>query len=148
MANFNLSWSLRPLLKFFSFIGIHLPDEEGNFENGKYSKLFYAGICFLFNLSSQVATLFFILKKIFFFETTGQESLDTVTCALILAIDYTNYSLAPAICHFIALIIVRSRWIALMKSFQYLESQLEDEFYVKLRRITVVGIIFAILMVK
>ena len=94
--NLNLSSSLRPLLLFFRCIGIHFPDEEKDpsLKLSKLSKLksVHAGICFVLNLSSQVATLFFIFNKIFLFETTGQESVDTITSATLLAIDYTNYA--------------------------------------------------------
>ena len=107
--NLNLSSSLRPLFIFFYFIGIHLPDVE---ESGQHSKWIYAGICLLFNVCSQIASIYIILNKIFLFETTGQESLDTVTSALIVAIEYSNYSLAPVICHFIGLTAVRLRWTA------------------------------------
>ena len=150
--NLNLSSSLRPLLLFFRCIGIHFPDEEKD-PSLKLSKLskwksVHAGICFVLNLSSQVATLFFIFNKIFLFEMIGQESVDTITSATLLAIDYTNYALAPAICHFIVLTIVRPRWTVIIKSFSHLENQLVPQFYVKLRRITLVGLSFIIILVK
>ena len=78
----------------------------------------------------------------------GQESVDTITSATLLAIDYTNYALAPAICHFIVLTIVRPRWTVIIKSFSHLENQLVPQFYFKLRRITLVGLSFIIILVK
>ena len=152
-GNLNLSSSLRPLLLFFRCIGIHLPsDEEENSATNvsKLSKLksIHAAICFLFNLSSQVAILCIILKKIFLFETTGEEMLETVTFALILAFDYTNFALIAILCQFFTLTVVRLRWAALIKSFSYLESQLKQQFFVKLRRIILIGLCFIILLVE
>ena len=101
--NLNLPSSLRPLLLFFRCIGILFPDEENDSSENisKLSKFkpIYAGICFLFNLSIQATTLFLILNKIFLFETTGQESVDTITSAFLISIDYTNYTLAPVTPH-------------------------------------------------
>lgn len=146
MSNLNLSWSLRPLLVFIRCIGIHL---QSNGENKCHLtlKAAHTWICLLLNCSSQIGTLYFILKRISLFEVIGQEPLDTVTSSINIIIDYSNYTLTPLVTHFILLTIVRPRWSSLINCLHSLECQLDQQFFIKLRRITIVAIGFIILLV-
>ena len=147
MSNLNLTWSLRPLLIFIRCIGIPLPSGENISKVKCHLNVVHTGICFLFNCCSQMGLLYFILKRISLSEVIAQETLDTVTSSINIIIDYSNYALAPLLCHFILLAIVRPRWTAMITSLSCLECQLDQQFFIKLRRITIVGIGFIVLLV-
>lgn len=151
MSDLNLSWSFRPLLIFIRCIGIHLPSGQNINCNTKCHltrKLaVHTWICLLFNFCSQVGDLYLIVEQMSTSETIGQEPLDAITSYIYVIIDYSSYALAPLLCHLILLTIVRPRWAILMKSLHFLESQLDQQFFIKLRRITIIGTAFIILLV-
>ena len=147
-----LTWSLRPLVVFTNCIGIHLPDcAAHNFvikNNRRWIKFSHALFCFLLNLVSQVGSFTFLLRSKSTLGVIGQDSLNTTTAFVNAICDYANYSIASVGSHLILLVVVRPRWEALISSFQRYEKQLEPKFYIKLRRISLLGVCFTAFLVK
>jgi hypothetical protein len=148
----NLTWSLRPLLLFTNCIGIHLPDCAAHSStikrNQRWIKFSHTLFCFLLNVVSQVGSFVFLLRSKSTFGVIGQDNLDTTTAFVNAICDYANYAIASVGSHLILLVVVRPRWVEVISSFQCYEKQLKREFYIKLRRVSLLGVCLTAFLVK
>ena len=142
MNTLNLAWSLRPLLIFCRCIGIDLLTDSL-----KRRKICYAFFCIILNIMSQIVTNFFCLQAIFSTGKIGQDTFNSVTSSLNAIIAYLNYAITASGSHLIFLLVIRPRWVALIKTFQRFENQLEPKFFIKLRWFSFIGVGFIILLV-
>ena len=74
--------------------------------------------------------------------------LDTTTAIWNLIIDFSNYSIHGIGIHVILLIVIRAQWIDTIKTFQRLNVIFADENWIRIRKISFVGVIYVILQVR
>ena len=63
-------------------------------------------------------------------------------------IDYLNYAAVPVSAHLILLTVIQPRWIFVINSIQHFINLFDLSFYVKLRRLSFLGIAYVILLVS
>ena len=74
--------------------------------------------------------------------------LDTSTAIWNMIIDFANYSIHGIGIHLILLTVIRVQWIDTIKTFQRLNVIFADENWIRIRKISFVGVIYVILQVR
>ena len=135
--------SLQPLIVLLSFIGVNLSKPV---RNCKWFFL-YATVCLLLNITSQIDVIIYCFQNITEFSILGFGKLETITSAWSTVMDITNYAIHGVGSHFILLFVIRSRWTTLIERLRRLEDQFDQEFFIKLHRISLFASGFIILWV-
>lgn len=151
-----IAWSFRPIFVWFRCIGINFMDHHR-----KVCWLVYGILCFLINLTAEVDILYFLQRPELYNDKRKSENnsdtnittddvaeFDSVTSSLNGIIDFTNYATHSLGSHIILLTILRFRWKRLFEIFKRCNSHLnDDEFYARLRRMSLFGVIYVIVHV-
>ena len=152
MDNLNFSCSLRPILVILRVLGVDLSNdskEQGSKINFGL-KGCYSLILFLFNVTAQVACFILLVFNLVGFNGNTEKNNkveETFIFTLNMLIDYLNFGLFCILCNLLLLKSVRQRWNSLIESLHLFENQLEPQFFMKLRKISLLGAILIISLV-
>ena len=142
----NFNWSLNPLIVVMRIFGADLSEEA--YRTHRWWKIGYASVFLLLNVSVQVVCVIFILKNKYAEDSnTDGHVQNTLTSEVNEIIDYANYGAYNIGGHLILLIAVRPKWNMSLKTLCRFESQLNAEYFVKLRRISYLGVILVVVWV-
>ena len=158
MENLNLSWSLRPILILLRFLGVDLYDRNNKEQESKIHfllKAFYFLVLFVCNVFAQAGSLTIAIFR-FTGKVTSQayenqretEIQKTAISLLNELVDYLNFTINCIVSHLLLLTVVRKQWKKLIESFHLLEKQqLETQFFIQLRRVSILGSILIVTLV-
>ncbi len=149
-------WSIRPMIIWLRIIGVDLPgcSTSSVQRNRRWLILVYRVICFLFHIFCQIHILHFMYPMLLRALLNNQidnliSSLDTSSTAIWnMIIDFANYSIHGIGIHLILLTVIRVQWIDTIKTFQRLNIIFADENWIRIRKISFVGVIYVILQVR
>ena len=151
MRNVSFNSSLRPLFILLRLLGVDLSvGSEVNHSKIRYcSTIVYGMICFLFNLSTQILNLILIISTYTSsYELESDTIVNTLTCAITESMDNISFGVCCFGSHLILLTVVRPQWETLIQLLKQLENELEPQFFINLRRFSILGIILVIFMVN
>ena len=146
----DLNWSLRPVN--FCLRCTTGVDLQGN-EN-KFLISFYQFFCLLANLVVQIFVirlLYYDLYSVIELEHNSHNHSSnnlTTTKMCNVVIDYVNWTVLEVVVHAILLLVIRPRWPQLMCPFLRLKIQIDRGFYIKLKRLSIIGVSLMILFVS
>ena len=149
-------WSIRPMIIWLHIIGVDLPDCSATssvHRTRRWLILVYRIFWFLCHISCQIHILYYmypmLLRALLHNQIDNFISyLDTTTAIWNLIIDFSNYSIHGIGIHVILLIVIRAQWIDTIKTFQRLNVIFADENWIRIRKISFVGVIYVILQVR
>ena len=149
-----LEWSIRPLVIWIRILGVDLPADISNSiysccRCGFILLRIYGVICLLFRAIGEIEKcLFFLYCKKTTFERVGGVNYEwTTTATWNVIIDFTNYAVRSLGIHVMLVTVIRTRWIHfLMEISQRSTFVFTDENYVRLRRISFLGVVYVILL--
>ena len=140
---------LRPLVLWIRFLGIDLSDAEGSFpKKRRWITMLYAAIFLLANIASQCDVIIYLFNNLSNFGVNKTSQSKTITSLLNTLIDFINFAIHGVGSHLILLAVIRPRWKNLMQSFILLEKQLDFEYFIKLRRVTIFSVFFILFWVS
>ena len=135
------NWALNPILVFIRWIGIDLL-------GGGWFFLFYSLLCLSLNLAAELDIVIFLKHPELY---TGKKygSGMTATSSWNSFIDFSNYAVHSIGAHLILLKVVRTRWGKLLRSLHSCCTLYRNhQFYNRLHKMSVFGVIYIILSVK
>ena len=139
-------WSVQPLVNWLKWIGIDL-----NSHNAVWRKWWFALyriVCPLMFLSGEVYCLHEVLTNFKQFSIVYiTDGFNSDAFAWNVAIDYTNFAIHCTGSHLVLLFVVRTRWCSLEKTFQRLQSFLDIDFFTRIRRASILSLIYVIVAV-
>lgn len=146
MSDKNWLWSTTPLVTWLKWLGVNLSDR--NQTNSCWYFTLYSIFCLLFSIVCQVLCLNYVLKHHKELSNTlvtenGFNS-DAFTWNTVL--DFVNFAAHGLGCHIVLVSFFSGRWNLLVKAFQDLESFLSADFFVGIRRASVMGVCWIIIM--
>ena len=146
-TNFDLNWSFQPISVWLHLTtGINL--WSSRISESKKKKC-YQLFCLLFNVVIQLFVtwhMFHNLKSVTKSSTVCESVTETQMWNTV--IDYLNYAAVPVSAHLILLTVIQPRWIFVINSIQHFINLFDLSFYVKLRRLSFLGIAYVILLVS
>ena len=150
MSNLHqFNWSLRPFVIFMRCIGIYLPDGEIS-KSSKFKRIIqslHMWMSFLLNFSIQTG-FFLISFRSIMLGFTGIDKLESMISKMSSVIDHTNYGFSSILGHLILLLVVRPRWNILMNCLIRLESEIEPQYFNKIRRFSIAGVCLVLFTVR
>ena len=149
-------WSIRPMIIWLHIIGVDLPDCSATssvHRTRRWLILVYRIFWFLCHISCQIHILYYMypmLLRALLHNQIGNfiSYLDTTTAIWNMIIDFANYSIHGIGIHLILLTVIRVQWIDTIKTFQRLNIIFADENWIRIRKISFVGVIYVILQVR
>lgn len=141
--------NLRPILIWIRFLGIDLLKQQRNSNSSLFFYLWlaYGLLTLSLNFASQVDVLYFFKNpESFRFVSGGQFESETFFWNII--IDYTNHAIHGVGSHLIFFIIIRCRSGRLLEALRSCEHIMEPSFFVRLRKLTIFGVAYIIILVN
>ena len=142
-------WSVEPFRIWFKYLGVDLFNNNGNkFKSSGWLVLYRLFFLFL-TIASQIACLLFILRntKQLSSNYVSDDELNSDALAWNVAIDFTNYAIHSVGCHLVLISHFRVRWTSLAISFQCVESFLNRNVFVAIRKASIAAILYVIIVV-
>ena len=156
----RMSWSFRPILIWIRWIGIDIREDDKH----KSRWQIYGLLCLLFNLACEADVLNFLRRPELYYYSRPSEmdyslsnstdfnraEYNSITSSWNGIIDFTNYAVHSIGSQLLLLTVIRPRWGNLMAILKRCESQLGDakDFYVNMRKMSIFGVIYVIVMVS
>jgi hypothetical protein len=139
-------WSVQPLVTWAKWLGIDLSSGQ------KFSRCFvlYSLFVLLTSMSIQLLCLSYVIDnhKEISVTFTIETSYHSDTFSWNTAMDYVNYAVHSLATHVIFLSVFRARWNLLGETFQNLESFLKFSFFDRIRKASILGLVWIILLVS
>lgn len=141
-------WSVRPLVIWAKWLGVNLSNEDRRkvcwwFVLYTFSVLLIS-IVFQFLCLNYVINNYKQISSIFTLET-GYNS-DTFAWNTVM--DFTNFAIHSLGIHIIFVFVFPSRWRLLVEAFQNLESFLNFNFFNRVRKASILGLFWIIILVS
>ncbi|EFX87880.1 hypothetical protein DAPPUDRAFT_346911 [Daphnia pulex] len=142
-------WSVQPLVTWAKWLGIDLSDLSSGGRK-KVSRWFvlYSVFVLLISVSLQLPCLSYIINnhKEISVTFTIENSYNSDTFSWNTAMDYVNFAVHSLATHVIFLSVFRARWNLLGETFQNLESFLKFSFFDRIRKASILGLVWIILL--
>jgi len=152
IAKGKLLYSLRPILFWIRCLGIDLLQDQRNRHVCCLPYwlwwLVYRLLALSLNLTSQIDVLYFLKNPELYISASSDGEIESATFTWNRIIDYTNHVVHGIGSHLILLIVIRSRWNQLLEALRRCEHMMDPNFYVRLRKITIFGVAYIVLLVK
>lgn len=148
MSNKDWLWSIKPLVTWLKWLGVNL--SSGIQRNTSRCFVLYSIFCLLLFIVCQVFCLDYVLKNhkelsnIF----VGEYGFNSDTSAWNIVLYFANFAAHGLGCHVILLSFFSSRWSSLIEAFQNLESFLSTESFIRIRRASLMGVCWIIIVVS
>lgn len=146
------AWSIRPLIIWARILlGVDLSDDSPSSDPHQLLTVAYGIFCFLLHISGEINSIYYLYST-----QTVHVSLEqsygllfvTTTATWNWTIDFINYVAHGIGVHFILVTVVQAQWKDLMKIFQRLQEEFPDANYIRIRRLSLFGVAYVILMVR
>lgn len=145
------AWSIRPLIIWARILGVDLSDVSPSSDPHQWLTVAYGIFCFLLHISGEINSIYYLYST-----QTVHVSLEqsygllfvTTTATWNWTIDFINYVAHGIGVHVILVTVVQAQWKDLMKIFQRLQEDFLDENYIQIRRLSLIGVAYVILMVR
>lgn len=141
-------WSVQPLVTWFKWLGVDLINDNQT-ESRRWWFVLYRIFCLLMIFAMEILCLndiFSNLKKVSNVYVSDEE-FNTNTFAWNSAIDYANFAIHSTGTHLVLISVMRARWMSLVKAFQRLQPFFNDDFHVGLRKASILGVLYVIIVV-
>lgn len=145
------SWSIQPIAVWIRILGIDIPNIFTKpSQRFRCFTFIYGTLCFLINVTGQGDILYFLHRQRMqnSLELLGGIHLNSTTSSWNFIIDFINYSIYSVGGHLILLVIVRPRWTAMVEYFTNAHLLFNEEHYVRVRKLSLWGIILIIILVN
>ncbi|EFX88065.1 hypothetical protein DAPPUDRAFT_346837 [Daphnia pulex] len=145
------AWSIRPLIIWARILGVDLSDVSPSSDSHQWLTVAYGIFCFLLHISGEINSIYYLYTT-----QTVHVSLEqsygllfvTTTATWNWTIDFINYVAHGIGVHVILVTVVQAQWKDLMKIFQRLQEEFPDANYIQIRRLSLFGVAYVILMIS
>ncbi|KAI9562853.1 hypothetical protein GHT06_010308 [Daphnia sinensis] len=146
MSDKDWLWSIKPLVTWLKWLGVNLSNRNQS-NSCRYFTL-YSIFVLLLSIVCQVLCLDYVVKNHKELSNTlvTENGLNSDAFAWNTVLDFANFAAHGLGCHIVLVSFFSGRWNLLVEAFQDLEPYLSEDFFVGIRRASVMGVCWIIIM--